>query len=863
MPPPQDHARVVLLIVLLLWLTSAPDAGPGIVAAPAILASRLERQRAAHRVLNSTKWGDFSPTTPADGGAKKYLNVTGFREEDGYAWADLGHFRERCLEWSRSAFPAVVGSDAGDGSWDLGRARPTWRNATGIVHGEWVRREGSEKRKSRDYNLTQMAPTILWTGHEFNRNITGAEGKMLLRVEDKHRSVQVQDDGAGAGGDQASTGGLVREVSALASIEDVLGTGSTFDVRLHGVHWPEQGAMLLTTTSDKFGGIFGLPHLTPGPNFFRSSQKLLNETTGEVLLRKEKARFGDLSNPWSSYPNMPHETWNPSPHCELVMFVQVHPLETDPLAAMVGLIEDELRFPTGAPVPATPDLKMSTVIYSPDCAFFLESKGPPDFTPADGKHLVGMKDEVYAHSAKLWLVTLAAVMFAQVHLLKTQMRESSTPSTLGRVSFWTAGIMVLADGIVFGAASFWSLSASATLLPSLLLTFAGFISMTIGGSFLYEVYKVQEPERRNREREQTAANTAPTAREAAARAATARAAAAAAAAVVAAPVPVVETPTPRPPSPPIIIPSDQDIDAEIFEMENAGPNASLLPTTAPGSNTTGGVNTATSQQQPTPFSAILGRFVLFGLMLLFLSLAATSWWAWARSAYANMLSFAYLSLWVPQIARNVARNSRRAFAWRFTIGQSALRLLPVAYFYLRERNIAFARPDWNAFLILAGWLWCQIWVLGFQDVLGPRFGVPKGWAPEAWDYHPILREDNLEAGGLPMGLMGSGGGSASEPGSPVAGRRRSSVGGGDKDKDGGSKHTRMRGVDCAICREVLEVPVIRAGHSDPAAGGVAGVLARRQYMVTPCRHIFHSECLEGWLRFRLQCPICREDLPPL
>ncbi|KLU88385.1 hypothetical protein MAPG_07372 [Magnaporthiopsis poae ATCC 64411] len=806
----------------------------------------------------------MSTPTPADGGgAKKYLNVTGFREEDGYAWADLGRFKDRCLEWSRSAFPPDSGSGVNDGGWDLERTRPTWRNATGIVHGGWVRREGSEKRKSRDYNLTRIAPTILWAGREFGRNITGAEGKMLLRVEDKHRSVQLEDDTAGAGGGQTrSTGGLVREVSALASIEDVLGTGSTFDVRLHGVHWPGQGAMLLTTTSDKFGGIFGLPHLTPGPNFFRSSQKLLNETTGEVLARKEEALFGDLSNPWSSHPNMPQETWNPSPHCELVVYVQVHPLETDPLAAMVGLIEDELRFPTGAPVPATPDLKMSAVVYSPDCAFFLESKGPPDFAPADGKHLVGMKDEVYAHSAKLWLVTFAAVMFTQVQLLKTQMRESSTPSTLGRVSFWTAGIMVLADGIVFGAASFWSLSASATLLPSLLLTFAGFISMTIGGSFLYEVYKVQEPERRNREREQAAASSAPTAREAAARAATARAAAAAAAA---APASAVETPAQRPQTPPIIIPSDQDIDAEILEMENSAPTDSLLPTTNPNSSTTGGSNTTATQQQqqqqPTPFSAILGRFVLFGLMLLFLSLAATSWWAWARSAYANMLSFAYLSLWVPQIARNVARNSRRAFAWRFTIGQSVLRLLPVAYFYLRERNIAFARPDWNAFLILAGWLWCQVWVLGFQDVLGPRFGVPKGWAPEAWDYHPILREDNLEAGGLPMGLMGSG--SSSEPSSPVAGRRRSSAGAGDKDKDGSSKHTRMRGVDCAICREVLEVPVIRAGHSDPAAGGVAGVFARRQYMVTPCRHIFHSECLEGWLRFRLQCPICREDLPPL
>ena len=36
--------------------------------------------------------------------------------------------------------------------------------------------------------------------------------------------------------------------------------------------------MLLTTTSEKFAGIFGLPHLAPGADFFRSGQALLGLT---------------------------------------------------------------------------------------------------------------------------------------------------------------------------------------------------------------------------------------------------------------------------------------------------------------------------------------------------------------------------------------------------------------------------------------------------------------------------------------------------------------------------------------------------------------------------------------------------------
>lgn len=85
----------------------------------------------------------------------------------------------------------------------------------------------------------------------------------------------------------------------------------------------------------------------------------------------------------------------------------------------------------------------------------------------------------------------------------------------------------------------------------------------------------------------------------------------------------------------------------------------------------------------------------------------------------------------------------------------------------------------------------------------------------------------------------------------------------------------LRTIDCAICTEVLEVPVVRASRGlkeSPSssssaaaggAGGLVGVFARRAYMVTPCRHIFHTKCLEGWFRYKLQCPICREELPPL
>lgn len=51
---------------------------------------------------------------------------------------------------------------------------------------------------------------------------------------------------------------LVRKVSATMTLRDESAGefGATNILRLHGVHWPRIGTLLLTTTSEKFDGIF-------------------------------------------------------------------------------------------------------------------------------------------------------------------------------------------------------------------------------------------------------------------------------------------------------------------------------------------------------------------------------------------------------------------------------------------------------------------------------------------------------------------------------------------------------------------------------------------------------------------------------
>ncbi|PKS05279.1 hypothetical protein jhhlp_008651 [Lomentospora prolificans] len=851
----REHSRLLPLVLIFLgWLFFFPDNPANIITTPDFAAIRLNRQLDALDVLNSTKWGDFSPVIPKEGdgdkdAAQRFLNLTGFRKNDGLAWEDLNAFRDHCVGVSRAVIPPAKGEDL----WLDGQGEPVWQNASGRVRGTWVRRDASVRREATSYNLTAITPDIEWAVPElpWARNITGTEGRMKIRIRDK-----ANDDADGFDGDPIYGAGMVR---AEITIDDTDGTGHNWDMRLHGVHWKRHGAILLTTTSEKFDGIFALPHLAPGPEFFKSSQVLLNRTISRKL--RERARYlsFDARIPWTSEID-DVDIYNPTPHCEYLVYAQIMPLdrtkldmssfdpENESIATVIFDIEQELKYPQGAPIRGVPPLQLAAVVYSPDCAFFLDTKGPPNYVVADGRHLIGTKAEVYRSTLNNCLLIYTLIFIGQILLLKQQIRETCTPSTMGRVSFYTGVMMLMADFLVVTSVTAFMLSSDSSM-QSLTLMFSAFISMFVGGTFLYQIFEVQQQEwvrRANRAaaaaaQSNTGSSTAPgtgqTSRGASTPATGGESEPTERDGLLARP----ETPEPPNETTPIIVPSDQDIDAEIADAASAVPTAGGRPPTP---------------QIPT-FSAVITRIALFTSCFFFLLVASITWYAPARSALLNIVIFAYLSLWLPQIHRNIQRNCRRALSWRFTVGQSVLRLVPVAYFYCHEDNILFVQPDRRMFAAFAGWVWVQLWVMGFQDVLGPRFGIPSAWTPEAWDYHPVLREDSLEAGKLPLALSeqedGASPGVGSAPG--------------------------VRTVDCAICREILELPILPAASSasstaasaaaasattaEDRTAGVAAVLGTSGYMVTPCRHVFHSKCLEGWMRFRLQCPICREDLPPL
>lgn len=125
-------------------------------------------------------------------------------------------------------------------------------------------------------------------------------------------------------------------------------------------------------------------------------------------------------------------------------------------------------------------------------------------------------------------------------------------------------------------------------------------------------------------------------------------------------------------------------------------------------------------------------------------------------------------------------------------------------------------------------------LVGQDSRLGARFFLPRSLqdrlslaAHETWDYHPVLpaaSSTDLEA-------------SLTDPESALNAKE-----------------------DCPICLSPVQIVPSKEQEAD---GTMTRDKLRWTYMVPPCHHIGHTECLERWLEARAQCPVCRARMPPL
>ncbi|WBW71936.1 Golgi Dsc E3 ligase complex subunit Dsc1 [Schizosaccharomyces osmophilus] len=216
------------------------------------------------------------------------------------------------------------------------------------------------------------------------------------------------------------------------------------------------------------------------------------------------------------------------------------------------------------------------------------------------------------------------------------------------------------------------------------------------------------------------------------------------------------------------------------------------------------------------WSAVCLRFYFVILVVCIVSLYSAFWPVTYRFYFISTLLFTCYSFWVPQIIRNVKQGTSRSFSWVYIIGLSLSRMyLPTFIFLYSETTLKFT-PKYTYALALGLWMSLQVLVLFAQDTLGARFFLPKKLFPSSstYDYHPLIQAGDLEAFMHDANV-------------------------------------------CPICMQTIEL-VSSGSTLNPASR-----IVRRNYMLTPCHHLYHRQCLLQWMESRSICPVCRCHLPPV
>ncbi|CDS07323.1 hypothetical protein LRAMOSA01272 [Lichtheimia ramosa] len=508
-----------------------------------------------------------------------------------------------------------------------------------------------------------------------------------------------------------------------------------------GVHFRNDGSLYLVGASNRsISYSEDLLHMLPtDESMSQTRQVILEEIDKRIEELEELASWSDQGPEDMSFSS--------DFQCMFEMFIQLHPVPNDVKLLHLLEYERELENPQGISTIKAPPLKMSSVMYSPNCGVSIVSND------SDGTRIEKFYNKSIHYATMATLVALV-----QIFSLINQMEYTSTPSSVSNVSYWTIAMQAMMDGHLCLLHLTTGVVVESVFMPFAAAAFFNFILVSVFSMrYLLLIWRIQRPE-----------NTRP--------------------------------------APSTTATTEDNPNSNVNEQRTILPLA-----------TNRGRSMVSENDSPRDVSILYYRLYVLLLLGLFIFYQTAARSAFVQNIIIGTLGFAFYSFWVPQIIRNVLRGCRKPLSRRYVITMSITRLAIPLYFYGCPHNL-IAHETSPLVWFLALYVGLQAFILYLQDVLGPRFFVSERFLPQTYNYHPIIPPSDEENA---SGVAAENGGALPR--------------------------------DCAICM----LPVDTSGTGPPGLH----VLGRAQYMLTPCQHLFHTECLEKWMRIKLECPVCRSYLP--
>ena len=239
--------------------------------------------------------------------------------------------------------------------------------------------------------------------------------------------------------------------------------------------------------------------------------------------------------------------------------------------------------------------------------------------------------------------------------------------------------------------------------------------------------------------------------------------------------------------------------------------------------------------------------------------------------YQTLYVLVLYSFWVPQIIHNVVTEAKKSMHPYYICGMSLTRMVAPLYMFAYQKNFlkeVYPESPVNIFMcqLLVAWVGIQAGVLYAQSHFGARFFIPSQFLPPKYDYNrPIpafLLPQDSRTTNLSEQLKKEREPPKTEIRPLVPNRDLGSRAGVARNRKEGK---RIKGETVMTAETVTEV---QRSSSAPCLECVIcyndiDTSDRTAYMIAPCNHIFHKECLIQWMEVKMECPICRQNLPAL
>lgn len=204
--------------------------------------------------------------------------------------------------------------------------------------------------------------------------------------------------------------------------------------------------------------------------------------------------------------------------------------------------------------------------------------------------------------------------------------------------------------------------------------------------------------------------------------------------------------------------------------------------------------------------------------------------------------------WIPQILYNYFHRVHVSFPIAFIVSLSFNKVAMPLYFRVYESNILRFSPIPGMLSLLFFILLMQIAVLYCQIVFGSRFFCPNLIAGKNLNLYKSL-EDVLKLG---EELNKNDCIICINPLIPTEEKRDTEIGQSEDESAEKSvvplqKTSIIRLIKKKMKLKLFEFHQSRIGRNNP-------------FIITTCNHVFHSKCLNEWLKHKQECPTCRSEL---